>query len=378
MTICKSEQCFGCAACANICPRHAIKMSEDAFGMKMPIIDDMLCVECGLCKKVCPSLSSVALRQPISYFAAWANQAKIRNDAASAGIVSAVSFNVLSSGGVVFGTCFKDSKLIFDYITSVEDLDKFKGSKYIHADVNNAYTLVKKFVSENRRVLFVGTPCQIAGLKSYLRKDYDNLLTIDLVCHGVSPQKYLQEYVRDYIGIKKFDKVLFRGREGNRLVVYDHDGAILYSRLKFIDLYSMAYAKGLIMRENCFSCPFASIMRCGDITAGDFWGIDKRSLSSIPDDVAFVSLALANSQKGLTWLSNSDIHLEPKNLSEVLSTNRQFSAPCLRHNEYESVKETALQNGIAYALKRTTLYKQIKKDRIKYLIHRAIHRLIRK
>ncbi len=353
-------------------------MSEDAFGMKMPIIDDMLCVECGLCKKVCPSLSSVALRQPISYFAAWANQAKIRNDAASAGIVSAVSFNVLSSGGVVFGTCFKDSKLIFDYITSVEDLDKFKGSKYIHADVNNAYTLVKKFVSENRRVLFVGTPCQIAGLKSYLRKDYDNLLTIDLVCHGVSPQKYLQEYVRDYIGIKKFDKVLFRGREGNRLVVYDHDGAILYSRLKFIDLYSMAYAKGLIMRENCFSCPFASIMRCGDITAGDFWGIDKRSLSSIPDDVAFVSLALANSQKGLTWLSNSDIHLEPKNLSEVLSTNRQFSAPCLRHNEYESVKETALQNGIAYALKRTTLYKQIKKDRIKYLIHRAIHRLIRK
>ena len=359
--LCSNEKCFGCYACANVCPVNAIAFQENESGAIVPVIQKEKCKNCHLCEKVCPAIQPPKGARPDKCFAAWSLDSKILATAASGGIVSSIYKCFLEQNGVVFGTEYRNGRLVFTHSETNDAINRYSGSKYIHAEVENAFREVKAFLRSDRKVVFAGTPCQIAGLKSYLGKEYENLFLIDIICHGVAPQKYLQEYAKAVCGTE-YDKVLFRGEKGNRIAIYK-DSDVVYCKDKWFDPYSMAYAKGLISRENCYACPFASLERQGDITVGDFWGLNKENLTIDASSIPFVSLILVNAPKGLEMLQDIEgtIAYEERSVSEAVDGNTQLTSPCKRHKDRTLFLKGYKLNGFVKALKSTSVYTETKK-----------------
>jgi coenzyme F420-reducing hydrogenase beta subunit len=366
--LCNREKCLGCYACANTCKKQAIDFWEDETGAVYPNINTEKCVHCGRCVKNCPILYMPNGNEPIRCYAAWSTNAEIQKNAASGGIVSTIYYDFLNKGGTIFGAKYIKSTLYISEANSIDSVKYFSGSKYIHAYVGTTFIRVRELLKEGKMVVFVGTPCQIAGLRSFLKKEYDNLLLVDIVCHGVSPQKCLKEYVKEKCHLK-YENAIFRGKEGNSLAVYA-GGKLVYCREKWFDSYSMAYAKGLISRENCYSCPFATYRRQGDITVGDFWGLDKTKLHVDASKIPFVSLVLVNTEKGKKAFEDVKDYLicEERDIREALVGNRQLTTPCERNNERETFLNNERQMGFFMALKKTQLYKDTQRIyRIKIL-----------
>ncbi len=374
MKLCEDSRCFGCCACMNVCPKGAITMKENAHGVLLPEIDDSLCINCGLCAKVCPSLRLPQMQTPAQCLAAWSTNTDLRKTAASAGIISALSERVVQNGGVVFGTRFEQGKLIFDHTETVSGLLAFQGSKYVHAAVGDAYQKVKVYLSQGRQVLFPGTPCQIAGLKQFLRRDDDNLLTVDLMCHGVTTGKYLNEYAHQKLNVKEFSNILFRGEFGQAFVVYQN-GKPVHHRLKLLSPFYMAYVKGLLHRENCYQCPFASTERCSDLTAGDFWGLDRSALKGDVTDIPFPSLVLVNTPKGQKFLSESAVYAEERPLSEAVAGNVQLTRPCVRHPDRDLFLQHYQSVGFYAALRKTPFHRRTQRQAAKYRVQLFLHKI---
>ena len=195
------SQCCGCTACVSVCPKQCIAMQEDEEGFLYPVVDTSLCIDCNLCQKVCPELHPMNTRTPLHVYAAKHKDEQIRLASSSGGIFTLLAEKVIDEGGVVFGARFNASwEVVHDYTETKEGLTAFRGSKYVQSWLGNCFSKVRSFLSEGRKVMFTGTPCQVAGLKQYLRKEYDNLLTVDVVCHGVPSPKvwrmYLDEVAR--------------------------------------------------------------------------------------------------------------------------------------------------------------------------------------
>ena len=375
MELCSPNQCLGCAACANICPHGAIAMAEDRQGVLLPRIDSGKCVECGLCARVCPVLHPLALHPQGDCLAAWSTDPELRKTAASAGVISQLSRLVLENGGVVFGTRYENGCLIFDRITDVSGIGRFQGSKYVHAHVGDAYSQVRDLLKAGRTVLFPGTPCQIAGLRSFLGRDYDTLLTVDLLCHGVTTGRYLNDYLARR-GIDRYDSVLFRGQQGQRLAVF-RDGKLLHLEEKLLSPFYMAYVRGLQHRENCYSCPFASTNRCADLTAGDFWGLERGSLRADLSGIPFPSLVLVNTEKGRRFLEQARIDWEERPMEEAMAGNGQLSRPCTRHPNRERFLESYENGNYHAALKKSGFYRQFRKQAVPYGIRLFLSRVKR-
>lgn len=375
MELCAKNSCLGCASCANVCPKGAISMEEDVHGVLLPRIDGSKCVECGLCAKACPVLDPVQLYPEGDCLAAWSIDAQLRRTAASAGIVSQLSKLVLQSGGVVFGTRFEQGRLIFDHIEAENDIRRFQGSKYVHAHVGDAYSRVKDYLKMGRTVLFPGTPCQIAGLRSFLGRDDDNLLTVDLLCHGVTTGKYLNDDLARK-GIEDYDSVLFRGERGQRLAVY-REGKLLRLEEKLLSHFYMAYVRGLMHRENCYSCPFASTRRCADLTAGDFWGLHRSEMKADLSGIPFPSLILVNTEKGRWFLSQAQIAWEERPLEEAMAGNGQLRGPCARHPSRDAFLKHYENGNFHAALKRSGFYREFRKQAVPYRIRLWLSRVKR-
>ena len=366
MTICPESKCTGCGACKAVCKFNAITFPASDTCSPVAVIDEKLCKNCGLCKKICPAVNEPEFNNSKTCYALWAKDKDDQVNSASAGAVTSFYRKVLSDGGVVFGTRFINSKLVFDYAETVEDAFKFRGSRYIQADVGDAYTKVKGFLENNRKVLFVGTPCQIGGLKNYLGKTYDNLIAIDLICHGVAPSEFFTAYAKEIIGDKKYSNVEFRGKNGIKLAMYDGN-KIIYSKLKAQDLYYSAYAKGLIHRENCYSCQYAGTQRCSDITAGDFWGLDLSTLKNKTLKTAVCSVCLINTERGEVFFKDASdfIEYEERSISELLPYNKQLTAPCLPHSERIKFLKSFKIKGFSESVKATEIGKIVKKENTK-------------
>ena len=223
MEICSYQECTGCAACQNACAKNCISMVEDAWGELHPMIDESKCVGCGMCQRVCPNNTHPKFLQPQHCYASWITNKDKRKICASGGLATIMSEYVIrNKQGVVFGTAYdKEMHAVTTYTETVEGLERFKGSKYVQSRVSaDTFRTLKKFLKEGRFVLYVATPCQIAGLKGFLRKEYENLVTVDLICHGVCPQDYLDSelsYLCDKHNIRKEDivNVRFRGNDDN-------------------------------------------------------------------------------------------------------------------------------------------------------------------
>lgn len=320
--ILEKKNCCGCAACVQKCPKSCITMHEDEEGFLYPLIDSSICIDCGLCEKVCPILTQSVSVVPFFVCAAKNINDKIRLSSSSGGVFTALAESILDSGGVVFGTRFGQQwEPIIDYVMSKSDLFKFRGSKYVQSYVGDSFKSAESLLKTGRIVLFSGTPCQIAGLKSFLRKEYDNLFTVDFICHGVpSPgvwRKYLNEkrdeFYKERLKISpKYNEIMFEdiSFRNKSLGWRRYSLNISYSVVNNIgvksyfnfrapldkDLFLRGFMSNMYLRPSCHFCKFRESKGGSDITLGDSWGIEN-VYPNINDDKG-LNLCMINTMKG--------------------------------------------------------------------------------
>lgn len=368
--IVEKNECSGCSACSQKCPKNAIVMIENEEGFLYPSIDKDKCINCGLCSKVCPQLKKVEATGS-EYPKAYAMYNKNSNElkkSSSGGIFSAIANYVFENKGIVFGAAYNDNLDVNHIKAENEDeLSLLRSSKYVQSNINNTYKDVEKNLKDDRMVFFTGTPCQVAGLKSFLVKEYDNLITCDLVCHGVPSQKLFHKYI-DYLSNKYKSKVIsynFRSKEkygwGLYAEVKTKDGKIRLIKPDF-DPYYSNFLESNTYRENCYKCHYTNYNRVSNITLADYWGI-----SSIHPDFYSEegrSLILVNNDKGKEVIEKIKERIELIETDIDIAANRNKN---LIQPSYRSVKRNEIYQGISdlnsieYVKERLTIKKSVKK-----------------
>ena len=346
------KDCTGCSACANVCAHSAIIMKANQEGFLYPDIDDSLCVQCSLCEQVCPILKVIPTgnTETPKVFAMWHNQD--RTVSSSGGAFSALARNVLAQGGKVFGAAFdEDLNLRHISISSTDELSLLRGSKYVQSNIGSTLKEVKKLLIGEKPVLYCGTPCQIAGLKSFLRKPYSNLLTLDLVCHGVPSSKIFQSYLNKLqkeLNIEKIQNYEFRRLKGwgfSPSVKIEEKIKKLYGT---DNLYMEAFSASALFRESCYHCPFAKLPREGDCSIADFWGIGRHGIPFKYDVMKGVSLILVNNKQGEDAIKKlQDSFVMERDLKEALIENHNINHPSERHPYRDEVIKDFLSENIS-------------------------------
>lgn len=235
MNICEKSKCTACYACFNVCKKSAIVFKEDKYGALYPVVDSEKCVHCNACKKICPNNKKKIFNIPLKCFAAYTTDGNKRRMSASGGIGNGFAEYCIDKGGFFYGAVYKDDfEVVFKETQNFDELENFKGSKYVHSHINNTFAEIKQHLIEEKKVVFIALPCQIAGLNSFLQRNYDNLITVDLICHGVCPSQYLKNEI-SYIEKKKSAKVktcIFRNNAGLNycFVLVNSNKTIVYKR----------------------------------------------------------------------------------------------------------------------------------------------------
>lgn len=362
--ICNEDECTGCLACMNRCPKRAISKSIDHQGRTIPSINRNLCVQCGACVHVCPVNNPVALRTPYLCLAAQRPEKEIREKSASGGVSAVLAETVLASGGVCYGAAVKKGGIVaHTEASTLLEAEALRSSKYVQSDIGYSYESAEQNLKLGKKVLFTGTPCQIAGLKNFLGKDYDNLYCVDLICHGVPPMKYLEDHCRLLTNNASIDGLSFRNPKIGFYLSIKRDGTVIYESDRFHDTYFYAFFNAMIYRENCYSCPYAEQNRCSDITIGDFWGIDRASLSKIKN--GYISVVLINTQKGeeLFDEAKGKLTFEERELQEAINGNKQLQAPSVKHKKRsEFIRAYESVGNFDDAFGQLSLAKEIQKD----------------
>jgi len=353
MQVCDLKKCTGCFACYNICPKNCISMRPDEYGQVKPVIDEAICIKCHACTKHCPVNSKIECVRPTKCYAAYQKDYTKRMKAASGGVAGLIAERTVREGGIVYGSIFNETySVVVQRMTRNDEIEALYGSKYIQSYVNDAYKLVKNDLSDGKRVVFFGTPCQVAGLRSYLGKKYESLVSIDIVCHGVPTQDTFQRYLT-MEGIKIEDVGFLSFREGNHfsLKVYDHTGDLMGDFGLKNSLYYNGFLEGYIYRENCYSCSYACSERCGDITLCDFWGLGNK----VPfdgDTSEGINAVLINTDLGqIIWDEVKDACMYwERTVEEAIEGNNQLRHPTPQSRFSYRFHSLARDKGIAYAL----------------------------
>ena len=326
--ILNKKDCCGCSACVQKCPKQCISLKEDNEGFLYPQVNQQECISCGICKKVCPIINPNEKRTPLQIYAAINKNEEIRRQSSSGGIFTLLSEEILKEGGVVFGARFDENwEVKHDYTENVKGLVNFRGSKYVQSRIEDNYKKVETFLKQGRKVLFSGTPCQIAGLKRFLSKEYDNLLTVDFICHGVPSPKvwrlYLYETYRKIIkrggkhtassnlsnseGKSQSEDICFRNKDLGwkrysfflKLKLTDIKGkrntAELFEPYSE-NIFMKGFLSDLYLRPSCYQCTARSGKSGSDITIADFWNI-QQVMPEFDDDKG-VSLILVQTNLG--------------------------------------------------------------------------------
>lgn len=318
-------KCNGCSTCAWLCPVHAITMTESPEGFKYPQIDKNKCIDCHLCEKRCPVLHSVTLNDcDIAAYACINTDEYIRKESSSGGVFSLCAEYIINAGGVVFGARFDESfSVVHGFVRTVDELSAFRGSKYVQSDIGNVYTECKVFLDSGLPVLFTGTPCQIAGLKAYLNKEYENLYLIDVICHGVPSPLLWKKYFSYRTGQENspVQKISFRRKDfgwKRYSVAFTYKNTAEYRETLDRDFYMQLFLRNVCLRESCYSCSFKTEHRCSDLTIADFWGVDKVCPEMFDDKGT--SLVLVQSAKGKRLLKTIKFGLKIKEVSMTESS----------------------------------------------------------
>lgn len=366
------KDCCGCNACVQLCPKDCITFEYDKEGFLYPYVNADLCIDCGLCTKRCPITSDVQRgKNPGVYAAKYIDRDAVFNST-SGGIFIPLALNILDNGGVVFG-CAYDENLVAKHIAveSKDELYRLQSSKYVQSDTRGIYTLVKKELENGREVLFSGTGCQAAGLKSFLNKDYPNLLIIDIVCHGVPSPKLFEKYV-DFMGKKlggKLTEYNFRSKEKRGWDLYYKASSNKKSKSDygFFDAYYNAFLNCKTYRESCYNCKFANSERAGDITLADYWGIQKMHPEFFDNNG--VSLVLVNSERGRkAWDEiGESVKAIPSTLEKAAVKNSNLVAPSKRPQCRDSIYD-GIDGDFDHYVKTKLKFKINPKTKIKKMI----------
>ena len=292
-------ECTGCAACVNVCPNNAIQMIDNSEGFQYPVIQEAQCVECGVCYDRCPAVRYDIQERKAECYAMWAED-DIRLISSSGGMFTLLAESVLNKDGYVcgaaWGTHFTLEHIIIHH---KKEITRLRGSKYVQSSIGTIYRKIKELLDEGKEVLFSGCPCQVAGIKKYLNKEYETLYTIDLVCHGAPSPKAFVQYLNGVSQGREIKKIDFRNKKihgwGTPIDIEFTDGSC-YTNDCYHDPWYKGFLNGVTTRLSCGSCKYAGMNRIGDITLGDFWGIGK--IDKNLDDRKGTSLVIINTKKG--------------------------------------------------------------------------------
>lgn len=343
-------ECCGCSACKQICPRQCIAMRKDAEGFLYPEVEVANCIECGMCEEVCPVIHPHEARIPTAVYAAINRDERAREASSSGGIFPLLAEGILAEGGVVFGAAFNaDKNVVHGYAEEPEGVAAFRGSKYVQSDIGDSFLKAESFLKAGRKVLFTGTPCQVAGLKRFLRKEYANLLAVDIACHGVpSPtiwQSYLTEFIeKNNIQVDGEDcPSTGKGRQCVRSISFRDKSkgwnryslAISLSSGKggvdeevryikedtFTNPYLRGFGRDLFLRPSCYHCPAKKLRSESDLTIGDYWGVE-RIFPTLSDD------------KGISFLFVHGTTFDPAAWSSNMEVWESTYADVLKQNPF--------------------------------------------
>lgn len=347
------KECCACSACEQACPKHAIQMVKDEEGFHFPQINYDLCIDCGLCEKVCPIAHPKYDNETPVSIAGYLKDKGERSKSSSGGLFYAIALYTISKGGIVYGAAFDEAlQLKHIGVETIPDLEKLRGSKYVQSDMGDVLKQIKSQLIKGRLCYFVGTPCQVAGLKSFLRKEYDNLITSDLVCHGVPNQDLFNKHI-SYLQ-KKHNGIIsnyaFRkndgwgGCESFRISKNGKERTIINPSYE-ISPYLFGFMYNMISRYSCYECPFAKLPRQGDISLADFWGIEKYYPEL--DCSKGVSLILLNNSKAKQiWerVKNNCEHKESE-LQWAIDNNRNISLSSIKPTVRDQIYELIANKG---------------------------------
>ncbi|MCF7630677.1 Coenzyme F420 hydrogenase/dehydrogenase, beta subunit C-terminal domain [[Ruminococcus] lactaris] len=320
------DKCCGCNACIESCPRKCLDIIYDEEGFNYPILKSSdMCIHCGKCKLVCPMEENKCLNSNrVFYGMVNKNKGELLKSS-SGGVFIQLALNVLKNNGIVYGVTFSENKAIYCRVDKYEDLDQVLGSKYIQADSRGIYTKVRNDLRNGLKVLICGTPCFVAGLKSFLKKEYEQLITTDLICHGVPSQKIFDKYFNwlEEKNSTQIEDFSFRDKKvhGWGISATYRVKDKLISDLSVSSPYVWAYLKNYLHRPSCYSCPYATENRPGDITLGDFWEMD--SVDCKLDYKDGISLVKINSEKGINYFNKikSNFFFQKMDYERCIYTN---------------------------------------------------------
>lgn len=372
----KKEDCCGCNACFNICPKDAIEMVEDEKGFKYPSVNNK-CIECKLCVSVCPLKQDVKEVKQLGVYAIKNKNKEIRENSSSGGFFHSLAEYVINNGGYVFGAVYDEKFDVYHMGTNdLRECDKFKGSKYVKSDINTTYKEVKSLIKANKLVLYSGTPCQIHGLKTYLENiNQENLITCDNVCHGTPSPKIFREYKNELENKynSKIQNFTFRYKVDNTTqnIYASFENGKEYIANSSVDKYYKLFLDNINLRESCFNCKYSNTNRIGDFSMADFWGIEK-SIKNF-DDGKGVSLVIVNNLKGKLRFDKiiDKFIIEKSNINDALQTN--LVHPSIPSKNKERFWTSYLNHGYEYSINKFT--KTSVKSKIKILLKNILMKM---
>lgn len=374
INIVKKNDCMGCYACYNICPTKCISMETDEEGFWYPKVDTSKCVECGACQRVCPIINGIEkTKNKVQAFGVINNESFVRENSSSGGIFSLIAETVLQKEGVVFGAAFDENYLVsHQEIRTLDELWKIRGSKYLQSRIGDTYEQAKKLLEAGTLVLFSGTPCQIEGLRRYLRKEYTNLIAIDIACHGVPSPKIWETYLKERIeeSGSKVKSVMFRCKETgwkHYSVRICFENGKEYCNIFESDPYMLSFLLNYSLRPSCGTCHFKGIHRASDITLADFWGIEN-ILPEFDDDKG-TSLVLVHSLKGRECLEEikERIRIEDVDINQAILENKAIietsTLAAKREKYFKVIGKNGVKKGYGIVTKRNILTRCLDKVR---------------
>lgn len=321
-TVCDENLCTGCMACVEICPKNAIHIDDTLIAYNA-IIDVKKCISCYACTRICQNKTNqVTVREPISWYQGWSTNEVNRKNSSSGGAAIELARTVIGHGGSVFSCIFEKGAFVFDEVDTIDDLKKFAGSKYVKSNPIGVYRRIDKKLKEGRKVLFIGLPCQVAALNLIVGEN-DNLITVDLICHGTPSPKTLDMFLKQYgCRLENLDEIHFRSKDQFRITSSERS----FTPKGVRDTYMIAFLNGFIYTDNCYQCKYARRERVSDITIGDSWESDLPS----EEQKKGISLILTQTEKGRILVEESNMKLNRVDIEKAIKANHQLQYPSPR------------------------------------------------
>lgn len=364
-TVCTLDMCNACMACSDKCPKQAIFIKDSIHAFNA-VIDEKLCIHCGLCEKICPQINKVPLKMPISWYEGWADE-RIRINSSSGGAASAIIETFIKQGGWVASCIFKDGNFVFEITDDLYKANKFAGSKYVKSSPKGIYEAINKKLEDGNKCLFIGLPCQVAALTNYVNH-HRNLFTIDLICHGSPSPQILNTFLQEKkINIGSVKNISFRSK--TCFEIMSNRERIVPPGVK--DMYTYAFLASIDYTDNCYSCRYATLGRVADITLGDSWGSEVE----LKEQKKGISLILCQTEKGEKLISDSCLVLKDVDLGKAMEANHQLAHPSIMPKERKIFFKYFKTKGFKWSMSRCCpkiYYKQkIKEILIKMKILRG-------